>query len=557
MGPSTSKDYTALSYCWGAMSEGQTTWVNGGHEVKIQNNLFDFLSLFSSKRFLKESLGRNASSSNSRGPLTWADALSINQNDLLEKSRELRRIGRTYSSAGQVLVWLGRELWEMKTLHFLSASPSLWQRPIHQDTLTFVRKLSAIPYFFRGWCTQELILAPAGCKGTGVVMNQHIYCWHVMESLIGDLPLDMIPVAERALVKKVKRRLLSIKKLRAVLTSKARTPTYLTLLLETSDCQCTMPVDKLYSLWSLACDARVLIPYPEYTGKVTETIDVFVSFTRFWIRHYKRLDILTFARHHDHEGLPSWVADWSQSSTGYKHILASTLANDASRDATIRDVEDHKLYCADGGATLPEEMLPVGPYNKTLTCYVNYTDHIAFVEELAPEFASSIESGSVLARVRTLHEHLLQSLAGDVSFRRQTLLVDMLQASILGRHYLEHRRVVDITEAYRFSNDVDSPAMAFVTSEDAQDSNAWEAHADSVLAYRRYAITQQGHVGLVPPNAKIGDAVNVIVGCSIPIVLRTSRNGSNRCEVVGESYFQDMMDGQMALTAKCSEIELV
>ncbi|KXT14972.1 hypothetical protein AC579_7783 [Pseudocercospora musae] len=371
-------------------------------------------------------------------------------------------------------------------------------------------------------------------------MNRHVYCWHVMGSLIGNLPLDAIPAAERALAREAKCRLLSIEKLRAIWTGKARTPTYLTLLLETSDCLCTMPVDKMYTLWSLACDAHIFIPYPESTRSGNDR--------RLW-RLHKVLDIALQAPLKSclsSEPTTMMVADWSQSTTGYKHRLASTAANDASHDTEIRSVGEHKPYCASGSSALAEEMLPVGPYTKILTCYVHYSYEIAFVEELPYMSTGSMEPASVLTRIEVLNGHALEILGDYGSCRKQTLLCDILQASILGRHYMEHKRLTNIIEAHQIPDQVENPILAFAASGIVQHQTSWEPHTDSVLTHRSLVITRKGHFGLAAMDAEIGDAIAIIAGRSIPVIPMILKLGNKRCKVVGENYFQDMMKGQMS-----------
>jgi hypothetical protein len=43
------------------------------------------------------------------GHLLWIDALCINQDDVNERTQQVRMMGDVYSSAEQVIIWLGPE----------------------------------------------------------------------------------------------------------------------------------------------------------------------------------------------------------------------------------------------------------------------------------------------------------------------------------------------------------------------------------------------------------------------------------------------------------------
>jgi hypothetical protein len=62
----------------------------------------------------------------------------------------------------------------------------------------------------------------------------------------------------------------------------------------------------------------------------------------------------------------------------------------------------------------------------------------------------------------------------------------------------------------------------------------------SVIWSRRFVITDQGAMGLVPANAQVGDVIMVLYGASVPIALRKL---SISYRLVGECYIHGAMDG--------------
>lgn len=86
-------EYDALSYTWGNETDGQDTIICNGSSILVRINLFQALHRL-----------RNDASDNS---WVWIDALCIDQSNVAEKSVQIPLMGRIYTQADQVLVWLG------------------------------------------------------------------------------------------------------------------------------------------------------------------------------------------------------------------------------------------------------------------------------------------------------------------------------------------------------------------------------------------------------------------------------------------------------------------
>ncbi|KAK4611769.1 Heterokaryon incompatibility protein 6, OR allele [Fulvia fulva] len=71
---------------------------------------------------------------------------------------------------------------------------------------------------------------------------------------------------------------------------------------------------------------------------------------------------------------------------------------------------------------------------------------------------------------------------------------------------------------------------------------------------RRLAVTEKGHVGMVTKNARKGDVVCVLFGCSVPMVLRNI--GKGEYEVVGECYLEGFMEGQALKEERYEAVDL-
>ncbi|ORY10184.1 heterokaryon incompatibility protein-domain-containing protein [Clohesyomyces aquaticus] len=161
---SPSHQYIAISYTWGdptpvrqvASSDGQPLTLS-----RILSDLFDAMS-------------------NRHDTFTiYVDALCINQSDLVEKANQVRIMGKVYSNAQMVMVWLGvaddhsaRAFQYMKkrTLQNQLSTTNTWSNPIiktllpenistkTQDVVDALMALLTRRWFQRVWVIQETIL---------------------------------------------------------------------------------------------------------------------------------------------------------------------------------------------------------------------------------------------------------------------------------------------------------------------------------------------------------------------------------------------------------------
>lgn len=162
--------YHALSCCWGDPTPSRTIYIDGLIHP-IHENLWRFLKqMWLDKKFR----------------LYWTDALCINQNDVHERSEQVRCMDVVYCQAKYVIVWLGWHSAYEKELRFISLTAEsilpgwatdlvvpevsleqtdkLWSRFVSDDVhLTF----PGDPYWTRTWVLQECILAKEGLVTAG------------------------------------------------------------------------------------------------------------------------------------------------------------------------------------------------------------------------------------------------------------------------------------------------------------------------------------------------------------------------------------------------------
>ncbi|KAF3033146.1 hypothetical protein E8E12_002975 [Didymella heteroderae] len=156
--PVTRRLYEALSYTWGDSTKCRTIECNG-KTFGVSQNLFEALI-------------------NIRLPdrtrAIWIDALCINQEDDAEKSKQVQYMYSIYRAATRVVVWLGMEaddsdfvMWAMHLVGRKKKRSDIMRRDHHHECLVqLARLIKGIdllvkrPWFSRSWIRQEIAAAP-------------------------------------------------------------------------------------------------------------------------------------------------------------------------------------------------------------------------------------------------------------------------------------------------------------------------------------------------------------------------------------------------------------
>ncbi len=106
-------EYMALSYCWGEESRDKPARYDSG-SIMVTCNAWEMLKAFS------------------RSPaLVWADIMSIDQNNTLERNQQVSIMADIYSKARSVTAWLGPD-------------PRQDAKPVFQGIKTLVKRLANI-----------------------------------------------------------------------------------------------------------------------------------------------------------------------------------------------------------------------------------------------------------------------------------------------------------------------------------------------------------------------------------------------------------------------------
>ncbi|KAE9376096.1 HET-domain-containing protein, partial [Stipitochalara longipes BDJ] len=140
--------YEALSYAWGQETDCKDIQIDSKVRL-VRNNLW-----FALKYLRKRGVQR----------ILWIDALCINQADDSERSHQVYQMGKIYSCATSVCVWLGLpDSSSYSAMLMLRGNQTLQEMRASLDNDRFkwhsVARLCERDYWTRLWIIQEIVLA--------------------------------------------------------------------------------------------------------------------------------------------------------------------------------------------------------------------------------------------------------------------------------------------------------------------------------------------------------------------------------------------------------------
>jgi hypothetical protein len=239
---SSSPTYDALSYVWGTNACQNAVLVNGKHRL-IGKNLFlalKHLRLRTEDRVI------------------WADALCIDQENDQERNHQVAQMGRIYSLAKFVRIWLGvPDLFITRMFTRLSTyeySMDTQKMSFEANSLGF-KKLCQQKYWSRLWIIQEVVLA----QDVTIHSGKFTMTWAHFTLLLSMLrkldPFENLSVVklcdQRAALKQ---RELAIEKQHPQIATQVAGVSLVALVETHAQAQCVDRRDRVYGLHGLSPD---------------------------------------------------------------------------------------------------------------------------------------------------------------------------------------------------------------------------------------------------------------------------------------------------------------
>jgi len=323
-------DYVALSYAWGDDSDTRAIVMNG-RSVRVTVSLVRVLWAFVWEGKFEDGLK------------LWVDAVCINQDNLDERARQLRRMRGIYGSAWSVIAWLGEESFRsnsafrlVRDLAALSGAgcggeieARLRAEPdyLGKGCWLALQELIERPYWSRLWVIQEMIM---GASATWVMcghasidwatfvagiafLEEHL--WFVKDSLLWGERRSLL--GESATEPKTSNLPWSVTTLHLIYSDLSPLgereerggsyPSFVRLLDIANSANCIDPRDKVYGLIALMSPQLASRLKLGYTLSVPS---VYSATTRAFIETDDNLDPILEGNPWGPSNGPSWAADW-------------------------------------------------------------------------------------------------------------------------------------------------------------------------------------------------------------------------------------------------------
>ncbi|KAL5328035.1 hypothetical protein ACEPPN_005742 [Leptodophora sp. 'Broadleaf-Isolate-01'] len=536
---SQNPSYEALSYAWGDPARSEKIIVRSRSPVSGRSNTTEYPGAFTVDAvhtFATLSISHNLSIALRHLRLSkdvrtlWIDAISINQDDIEERSEEVAKMGPLYSNAWRVVVWLGGSsqdsLLALQTLRNIRQDIDFFEKDGLRSSLTrgktrelersssgwradilnwiAIRNLLNRPWFGRLWIFQEIGHATKAV----VVVGKDELSWEAFRIAVfwiiymteGKAPLS--DVFDAAYLRQIES-LLQENPGRALER----------LLDSTKKAICYDPRDRIYAVLSLLHEQDPIrrAIEPDYSKSVEQ---VYQEVTMRQIQltgQLRLLTLCTFWSSGSSLQLPSWVPDLS-----IPNPLEQILNSNASGSST------HK-----GSLTISERYLRIRGTSAGV------------ISEVLTPIALSARLPEILAMCHSWEPPNAKSTPYVTGGNLMTAFITTLffgaisELNDFGRP-LEYDKLREVYENTVVRGEVDDNV------DDWYSTRHLQAHLPGRALFR----TKEGHIGLCPAPARVGDLIVIAYGCATPLVLRPTLD---RYTVGGECYVSGLMNGEALL----------
>jgi hypothetical protein len=556
-------DFMAISYTWGGSANVREILVNG-QPLMVTQNAEACLRVLQSKQYVQN------------GWKFWIDAICINQNDIIERASLVKRMREIYTKAWTPIIWLGEQegssdeaLDLITTLAGEYSSPDGVSRltdALHRNAQHFGKgvwralyELICRPYWRRLWIFQEAAL---GRSTTPILCGHRTLSWiHVARAF--SLLIKTDEVINTYITNELRDAFIpfniaiwanlytanEIQSLQDIQLQGKRTNTYRLLNLSRLVFS-TDPRDKVYGLLGLMDESLASLIEPDYTDTV---LNVYRSFTLTIIEATGSLDVIRHTAPAADSPFPSWVPDWTVAPKTTALTLSETsFATSGSSLASIQTLTDSQLLSCKGfiidrfdgmGAMWakgwsPDSIVPTKGTANPYGTFEGVRDAIwksMVACRSLPSEPLNVDHGSLLAT----------PLLAEMGIPEHSPLKDVTSSNV----FLWCVRSLKSNAGFQVAGRrMEEYFWKKAEPEDIDAMHLRDAlmQKDRVGERRRLVTTGRGYVGMALETIERSDAIAVLLGCSMPVVLRKVEGGSGhvRWQVVGECYIHGIMDGE-------------
>jgi len=548
--------YEAISYTWGSPTKDHLVFFDGNWlptTRSVYRIIQDRASYF-------------------RTRLLWIDAVCINQENDAEKSVQVSMMGEIYHQAERVIIWLGDirvRSSEVTTLMFLLEKlnyniRNFEERMLRLDSQQFnagthesweaLGRMLTHPYWQRTWIIQEI----AKARTVHILYGGRYISWDFFSLMVHQLgiePGNRIMAQELVILKNDLFEILSgviqihlIWVIRETLTQ-GKPLSLEEALSYTYQCMATDARDKVFALGNLVLltdmEEQTDIQ-PNYSLAVQQ---VYIRTARYILSRQANIILLHggIGQKRNVSDLPSWVPDW----TAQQPQIYET------------GVPAGRGYnpCGPGPLNLP--LLTLSPNLLEISIQAIPLSQILHVSSVAcPTSArgQQIDAKSFKSFYQAARLMVFSHCPRKYTLTNQNRAEAFWRTLIGDRHQRPDHQPNDSTR-FRWPAQPEYEQLfqvwrncALFGLKDRQLSDdqvktasfAFGRALDTACGDgRKFAVTQDGMMALVPSLTEVGDVVVLVAGFAKPVLLRRGEMEGESWKLVGDCYVHGVMGGEL------------
>ena len=470
-----------------------------------------------------------------RTRILWADAICINQQDLVERSHQVTLMRDTFERAENVIVWLGEDTGDaneafeaLQTIDSSSSDAHVFNI-LGSESGKALRELLGRSWFRRIWVVQELICA----RKATITCGNHAMEWEIfLDAAVRIRQTNYSETIEDESMSDALFPLNGMLRGRQIRQQKEQDDLE-TLLYSYRRCLASDPRDKVFALLGIASGQIAAAYAPNYS---IEAFEVYRNLAIHLIIAERNPNALVHCTHiagSQAPLLPSWVPDWSQRLDSNCSPMAWPSAYNAAAGTSFkgRVSEDlHELFL-DGVILNTVEVLGSIWYSgavrndsvKTIQRTIELNEEYLGMFRQSPRYRGCYWSAFTRALVAD-KDHTGRRMGQQ----------DLSELYVTYRKYFSYFLVFLATRRFSFYRRVYG-TVGF------QEFSDFELAINYAAYGRTFCIFDDGRAGWVPATAEVGDRIAIFLGATVPMLLRPRGNGYI---VLGEAYVHEMMDGQ-------------
>ncbi|KAK6225294.1 hypothetical protein QIS74_01341 [Colletotrichum tabaci] len=534
---SSNPDYEAVSYVWG-VPDGKTSIEVSGRSFGISSNL--------------DALLRRLRYTNRKRQI-WADQICIDQNNLSEKTTQVKMMGDIYSKCRQCLIWMG-EIPESvpqsgveDAIHLLEfmATPDDVNVPEFLSTRDKFIKVFEVLYLIhphgntwwsRIWTVQEVILP----ERKTILWGPKVLSWELLSQAMHTWTTQYMPSLMDILLDEDFQEMNALSANIVWINYGRNSDLPSILVTKWRNRKATDMRDKVFGLLGLVPDHVDL----EYTGRRTcesSVAEVFSSLTLDAILSTDSLQPLVLNPRLEDDIATEGISRWAMDLKGFPKRDADTFYRDWA----------HDHYNACNGRALDRAFL-----RSTVEAHAGSTRVLGVsgvmvdtVQIISPQRSTAPESDARISEnLRAWYKLAASRQPGGVSAATRPEFDEQFCRLVVA-DILEPRDEDDPESQSRMPNAEDlENAWRFVEEGIQGPGELWikESHMPSQLCNQIFFVTASGMMGMGPWDTLPGDEVWVFDGGNYPFTIRPrhERGSKGEFDFVGCCYIQGIMFGE-------------